>query len=475
MYSRRSFLKQGFWALAAVAACDRRADLAPDGGAGDDGGGGDGGDTPGTWRVAPAPTFIRGAPGMFDLAATLPSGTAPGGKFGVAANGTALPPTMTLSAAGILSAGSAPVGATSDVVFTYAVAGETIASTPTTITVVATSALATAAVGMQPGQWLKLSGTAGLAMFGSPQGEGAGGIRNAYCTKFAFDPAGRRFLFISDDHDAQDHFFVYDEAANAWSEGPALPWTVSPGSAIHGYEHNVFVPELGKFFFRLHRGMQLRRWDGGSTWGSIALQPALSYASAASGITWFPDRHHIIVFQVENGTNGALVGIDPDDGSQHVYVSSHEANALLPNTGDPHNFCHYNPKKKLVWFGGGNGASTSWTLNAAGAITRMADIPAGVGNIGPGNVQALPVYDPVSGNFLVFVDASTHYVFDPSGTGTWTRVSATNAMWAAGVYDASEPTFGTQACPRPDLGVIVFVKGVGRAQAAEMWLYKPMP
>lgn len=474
MYSRRAFLKRGFWALAAVAACDGRSSDQPDGGSGgDDDAGGDGGTGPGVWKVAPAPTFIRGVGGTFDLGATLPEGTASGGEFGVANTGSALPGTMSLSVAGLLVAGATPVGATDGVVFTYRVAGATIESTPTTITVVATSALATAAVGMQPGQWMRLTSAAGLAIFGSPAGEGAGGIRNPYCTKFAYDPGGRRFLYVTGDHDAQDHFFLYDEAANTWSEGPQVPWTVSTGSAIHGYEHNVFVPELRKFFFRLHRGMQLRRWDGGSTWGALELQPALSYAAAATGMAWFPERHQIMVFQVENGTNGALIGIDPSDGSQHVYVSSHEATALLPDTGDPHNFCHYNPSKKLIWFGGGNGARTSWTMSAAGVITRMVDIPAALGNIGPGNVQALPVYDPVSGNFLVFVNASTHYVFDPSGAGTWTRVTASNGMWVGGVYDASEPAYGTQACPRADLGVIVFVKGVGRAQPAEMWLYKP--
>ncbi len=337
--------------------------------------------------------------------------------------------------------------------------------------------LAELAASMPSDSWAQLTSATGRELWASPLGEGAGGIRNAYATKLAFDPATKKMYFIGDDHNAPLHFFIYDETTNAWSEGPALPWSVSEGSADHGYEHTVYVPApVSSLYRRRHRGMELWRWGGDTSWSSFSLKPGLNYGSAASGIEWFPDVGKIVVFQDENGIYGAIVGYDPVSGAQTVYVSGSGtgSGALLPNTGDPHNFAHYNPSKHLVWFGGGNGATTSWTMDAAGTITAMPAIPAAVGSIGPGNGMSLPVYNPANGQFLVFVSPTVRYDFDPSGAGTWVaHTGVNNRAWANNVYDSSEPMYGTQACPRPDLGVIVFMKGVGRSSPAEMWLYKP--
>ncbi|MCX8005115.1 MAG: hypothetical protein N2688_09185, partial [Burkholderiaceae bacterium] len=55
----------------------------------------------------------------YDLSATLPAGVVRGGTFGVDPSGARLPDGMTLSPAGILSLGSATVGQTTGVIFTY--------------------------------------------------------------------------------------------------------------------------------------------------------------------------------------------------------------------------------------------------------------------------------------------------------------------------------------------------------------------
>jgi hypothetical protein len=67
--------------------------------------------------------FLVGSGATFDLAATLPSGIRRGGVFGVSSAGAFLPAGMTLTAAGILSVGSATVGSVVGVVFTYAEPG----------------------------------------------------------------------------------------------------------------------------------------------------------------------------------------------------------------------------------------------------------------------------------------------------------------------------------------------------------------
>ena len=63
--------------------------------------------------------FTVGGLASIDLAATLPSGVAKGGIFGLSANGAALPPGMTLSPAGILAIGSAAPGPVVGVIFAY--------------------------------------------------------------------------------------------------------------------------------------------------------------------------------------------------------------------------------------------------------------------------------------------------------------------------------------------------------------------
>ncbi|HYS13673.1 MAG TPA: hypothetical protein VEN28_10205 [Burkholderiaceae bacterium] len=73
------------------------------------------------WAVDPPPTLLAGAISiLFDLAPTLPAQIRRGGQFGVAASGARLPVGVTLTPLGILLAtGTASVGATSGVVFTY--------------------------------------------------------------------------------------------------------------------------------------------------------------------------------------------------------------------------------------------------------------------------------------------------------------------------------------------------------------------
>lgn len=71
-----------------------------------------------TWNPS-VPPLLVGTNSSFNLSATLPAGVARGGRFGLDASGASLPPGMTLSAAGVLSVGSAAIGTVTGVVFTY--------------------------------------------------------------------------------------------------------------------------------------------------------------------------------------------------------------------------------------------------------------------------------------------------------------------------------------------------------------------
>jgi len=71
------------------------------------------------WVIPSQISFVEGSTGTYDLAATLPSGVAPGGSFELDLSGPALPAGMTLSSQGVLSVGSATEISVSGVVFSY--------------------------------------------------------------------------------------------------------------------------------------------------------------------------------------------------------------------------------------------------------------------------------------------------------------------------------------------------------------------
>jgi hypothetical protein len=71
------------------------------------------------WDVAPV--LVAGvAQAVFDLSASLPASVRRGGRFSVSPTGAQLPPGVTLSPAGVLSAASdASVGVTEGIIFAY--------------------------------------------------------------------------------------------------------------------------------------------------------------------------------------------------------------------------------------------------------------------------------------------------------------------------------------------------------------------
>jgi hypothetical protein len=68
---------------------------------------------------APNPTFVQGSTVPFDLATTLPVEVKRGGIFSIDPSGASLPTGATLTANGLLYAGTAIVGTTTGVVFRY--------------------------------------------------------------------------------------------------------------------------------------------------------------------------------------------------------------------------------------------------------------------------------------------------------------------------------------------------------------------
>lgn len=333
----------------------------------------------------------------------------------------------------------------------------------------ATSVIAVQARAMARGTWAQVTPTpSGLMNF---VGGNHSGLRTGYADKMAYDAAGGRLFFIGCDHNQDQIFLQYDEATNAWAVQPTTPFAAA---TKHGYDHTVWDSTHGVLYHRPAYDLSVRSWAGGGAWNTSSFASSLAYHSFAVGLEWFPDlgaNGRLLVFQLENGTRGALIGLDPVTNTWTTYVSG--ASTTLDGTGDPHNFARYSPTHHLVWFGGGNGSQKTWRINQTGVISPSADIPPALGTVGPGGLgSSLAFLNPADGSFIVIRNASTWYSYDPVAD-TWTPRPGTAAIASGNVFDATEPIWGVVAAPMPAYGVVAFVKAVSRTAGAEMWLYKP--
>ncbi|MEZ4440995.1 MAG: hypothetical protein R3B72_17995 [Polyangiaceae bacterium] len=327
--------------------------------------------------------------------------------------------------------------------------------------------LADLAATMASGDWTQMTPTPqGLELFvGGP----TSGLKTGYATKMARDADGRRLFWIGCDHNQEQSFLLYDEASNAWTLQPTTPFAAA---TKHGYEHTTWDSSNGALWHRPYGTMGAYRWDGGSNWSFVSYDGDLQYASAANGFEFFPDlgpNGSLMVFQVENGTDGALIGIDPMTEGIVTYASG----SALAGTGDPHNFAQYNPVSRVVWFGGGNSSPASWRIDETGAVAALTDAPSSLGTLGPGNGNSLVVSNPKGGGFMVFHSSTVSYDFDPTGAGTWTPRSEVAQAWVDNIYDSSQVVWGTVAAAIHEYDVVVFIKAHSQAAPAEMWIYKP--
>lgn len=327
--------------------------------------------------------------------------------------------------------------------------------------------LADLAASMAPGEWTQMTPTpAGLDLFvGGP----TSGIKTGYSTKMAHDATDRRLFWIGCDHNQEQSFLLYDEAANTWTMQPTTPFAAP---TKHGYEHTTWDSTHGALWHRPFGTGGAYRWDGGAAWSFVDYTSELSYHSAANGFEFFPDlgvNGSLMVFQVENGTDGELIGIDPVTQE----ITTYAGGGALAGVGDPHNFAHYNPVSQLVWFGGGNGSLHNWRIDASGTVTQLTDAPSDVGTLGPGNGNSLMVANPKNGGFIVFHSSTVSFDVDLDGAGTWTPRSDAAEAWVENIFDPSQVVWGTVAAALHNYDVIVFIKSYSEGSAAEMWVYKP--
>lgn len=290
------------------------------------------------------------------------------------------------------------------------------------------SALGDAAAALQPGEWVQFN-TNGFNANLLRQGD-----HHAlqYQESMKWDPIERKIQFVGSGHLEPYIQITYDEASNSWSK-KSLPGQFGDS---HGYDHMAIDPVSRRFFFRQFNGNRLEILNLNSgQWTRSATLGADQWL-VAGGLAWIPELDGVLFV---------------DSVQISMYSPSNDSwSTVTENTnglGEYHNFAEYSPVHKVTIYGGGNGSSAVYRLDADGSVRRMGDAPVGLGIH-----QSMVVADPVSGNFLVFT-AGSFYEYDPMAD-TWSRQSVDIPY-----QDGTDPgVVGASAAPISTHGVIMIVK-----------------
>ncbi len=316
----------------------------------------------------------------------------------------------------------------------------------------AQTAMGALAASMAPGTWAQLTTT---NIVPTLEANGASGAIFGYSEDAAWDPASRQWLYVGGDHNDIARFAAYSADTNTWSRKPQPSWIGS--GTMHGYDHNAINPATGDFYHYPFGGGRLFKYAVASaTWTQLPSLSVPEYIGVASGVEYFPDMGGVFVANLQGG-------------SAYLFRESTQRwttlSATLPAHGY-HNFAEYNPVRRVMLFGGGNspGSQKIYKLDAAGTITPLRDSPVGLGIN-----QSIVTVDPVSGDYLVFHQSGSWYVYDIA-TDAWTPKSGS---FPFATPNRSTPVWHTGATPVSTYGVIMFVKFYfGTPDQAWVHLYK---
>ena len=323
------------------------------------------------------------------------------------------------------------------------------------------STLEDAAAAAVPGSWVVLNqqgdgsgyGYELLKACGAGGGDCGDNILN-YADKGLWSPSAREIHFLGKGAGGREFKFIsYSESSNTWVREAKPYWDQSPSGTTygHGYEHSAVDPARGDVYWRNYNSTDVFKWARATkSWFQLSAAPNPAVAAA---IEYFPDRAGLL-----------LVG----GGSVHFYTATgnswtRAAQGLA--MGGYHNVAVYNPVRKLVVFGGGNGSRSLYAMNASGEIRPLPVAPVDVAV----NSSILTV-DPASGQLLLFGSNGSFHEFD-FARGSWRTLESANVPIFNGSSNQVEYRV---AVPISTHGVIAILTFDGRA-GNRVYLYRHSP
>src|SRR5262245_56788690 len=253
------------------------------------------------------------------------------------------------------------------------------------------------AASMKAGAWAELKTD---NLIDTLRAKGASGAIFGYNEDAVWDPKTRQFFYVGGDHNDTVRFITYEDKTNIWKAMPQPPW-VGKGTS-HGYSHHGLDAVRGLLYYFPFgdRGRTVHRYDiAKGTWSTLPKLDPPEYLACCVGVEYFPELDGLVV---ANGGGGK--------GSVHLFQEKTQKWTTLASDlpmGPYHNTAQYSPGHKIVLFGGGNGSSDLYKLDAKGKVTTMNKTPIGIGVM-----QSILTLDPVSGGFLLFGKNGSVYVYD---------------------------------------------------------------
>ena len=313
------------------------------------------------------------------------------------------------------------------------------------------STLSDAAASLQPGESVRLNTSLSDSLLTT-----SGATFIMWASSGVWDPTRREVRFVGKRYSLFPHqFLVYSESSNSWTSNRSLPGALTCNCNGHGYDHNAIDPTTGTNYYRAYNSHSIYAWNG--SWNEIQI-PSGS-VDIASSISW---------------VNG--LGLVYVDKYKFVYYNGSSWQSLgTPPTTNYHNVSEYNPTSNTLIYGGGNGVSAMWKLDANRRIARIKDPPF---NQGASETQTVLVSDPSSDQFITWQKRSTSWAAYDVGSDTWSTLSRSTGDGSSpsrGVPNLSSSDTGgaTIGIPISTYGVIMFVQYTGGGGTA--WLYKHSP
>jgi hypothetical protein len=312
---------------------------------------------------------------------------------------------------------------------------------------------------MAPGTWATLTTNGIDAAFDT-----FGGFRGSilgYSDDLTWDAKTRQVFFRGSDHGSTtgEQFVSYTESTNTWQR---LPCPSCGSDPKHGYDH-ADTDGRGFYYHFAIEGSALHRYNiATGAWTNL---PGLGLG-CCTGVAYHRDRKGIVVAGGHNASSDS----SPAGEIAFFNVATGTWTTLASNLrmGPYHNFCKYNPVHRIVWCGGGNDSVANHKVPETDAVVTLPDAPM---FLGIQHHSAITV-DPVSGDFLVFTGNRQFWKFNPTGTGTWTRLTAQEPEVPLWTQPSPDSINSVGCTPVSNHGVILCYRSVPGSGSHSIHLYK---
>ena len=316
------------------------------------------------------------------------------------------------------------------------------------------TALGQLAGSMKAGAWAELKTD---NLIDTLRAKGASGAIFGYNEDAVWDPKTRQFFYVGGDHNDTVRFVTYEDRTNAWKTMRQPPW-VGKGTS-HGYSHHGLDVEHGLLYYFPFgdRARTVHRYDIAKVaWSTLPKLDPPEYLACCVGVEYFPELDGLVV---ANGGGGK--------GSVHLFQEKTQKWTTLARDlpmGAYHNTAQYSPGHKIMLFGGGNGSSDLYKLDAKGKVTTLNKTPIGIGVM-----QSILTLDPVSGDFLLFGKNGSFYAYDVAAD-KWQEQDSKAAPIFSPTRVKDNKVWHVTATPVNTYGVTMFVKYF-HADPPRAWVY----